>query len=87
MRKGDRLIGGETVLAIEGEGVRLDRDGAPVLIAFEETRETMFNRIVDNGTVETEDRTAGQRFCRARHAPGPGTCGQYPDDRAQWWAR
>jgi general secretion pathway protein C len=54
VRKGDRLIGGETVLAIEGEGVRIERDGAPVLIAFEETREEMFNRIVGGTAVETE---------------------------------
>lgn len=54
VREGDRLIGGETVLAIEGEGVRIERGGEPVLIAFEETREEMFNRIVGGGVVETE---------------------------------
>jgi len=54
VREGDRLIGGERVLAIEGDGVRIDRDGESVLIAFEETREEMFNRIVGGGAVETE---------------------------------
>jgi len=62
VRKGDRLIGGETVLAIEGEGVRLERDGAPVLIAFEETREEMFNRLVENGSVESETELPASTF-------------------------
>lgn len=55
IRAGDRLIGGETVRAIAGEGVWLDREGEPVLIAFEETPAETMARFTGDGEVQTEE--------------------------------
>lgn len=55
IRSGDRLIGGETVLEIAPDGVWIERAGERVLIAFEETPDEMMARLVNNGSVLTDE--------------------------------
>lgn len=55
IRVGDRLIGGETVRSIAAEGVWIERDGEPVLIAFEETPDETMARLMSNGSLQTEE--------------------------------
>ncbi|WP_297774235.1 type II secretion system protein N [uncultured Roseovarius sp.] len=55
IRAGDRLIGGETVREIAPDGVWIDRDGEPVLIAFEETADEMLARLVNGGSVQADE--------------------------------
>lgn len=55
IRAGDRLIGGEEVLGIAAQGVWIERDGAKVLVAFEETADEILARIVSNGSIEADE--------------------------------
>jgi general secretion pathway protein C len=48
VRAGDRLAPGEEVLAIEGDGVRLSRDGEVILIGFDKTAQSLLAGVLSN---------------------------------------
>lgn len=50
VRRSDSLPGGDKVLAIEGEGVRLSRAGAEVLISFDKTPQSLLAGMLSNDT-------------------------------------
>lgn len=57
VRRGDLLPGGDEVLSIEGEGVRLARDGGEVLIGFDKTPQSLLAGMLSNdagGALEAE---------------------------------